>query len=198
MTLRPIHNLVRAMLLVAGIFASLNTLVTAQEPRPADQWPAPPPMRTIPEDERKLINEARDSKSRVKKTVEFAGNHLQRAEAAANQQDFILSLRELGLYLGLLEDAFKFLERVNSGDRGKSRDLYKHIELALRAHGPRLTVMRRATPLEYALRMKEVEDYARESRTDALNAFYGHTVVRDRAKTEEKNKPKDIPSKPER
>jgi hypothetical protein len=186
------------MFIVAGIVASLSTLVIAQDPRPADQLPAPPPMRTILPAERDVINEVRDSKSRIKKTVEFAGNHLQRAEAAANQQDFILSLRELGLYLGLLEDAFKFLETANSGDRGKSRDLYKHIELALRAHGPRLTVMRRATPLEYALRMKEVEDYARESRTDALNAFYGHTVVRDRPKTEDKNKPKDIPSKPER
>src|SRR6185295_1602577 len=172
--------------------------VHAQAPRVGDQLPAPPPMRTIPQAERTLINDVRDSKSRVKKTVELADGHLVKAENAANQQEFDLSLRELGLYLGLIENAFKFLGQANSGDRSKSRDAYKHIELALRAHGPRLTVMRRATPLEYATRMKEVEDFARDWRTDALNAFYGHTVVRDaRPKLDEK-KPKDNPPNPER
>jgi len=171
--------------------------VHAQAPRVGDQLPAPPPMRTIPQAERTLINDVRDSKSRIKKTVELADGHLVKAENAATQQEFDLSLRELGLYLGLIENAFKFLGQANSGDRGKSRDAYKHIELALRAHGPRLTVMRRATPLEYATRMKEVEDFARDGRTDALNAFYGHTVVRDgRPKQEEK--PKDNPPNPER
>ena len=79
------------------------------------------------------------------------------------------------------------------------RSLYKYVELALRAQGPRLTVMRRATPLEYAIRIKEVEDFARDGRTEALNAFYGHTVMRDgrQKKPEEDNKSKD-PNKPER
>jgi hypothetical protein len=199
MTLHQIQHLTHpAILVVTTIFLVAFTCV-AQDSRGADQMPAPPPMRTIPPAERAEINEVRDSKSRVKKTIEFANSHLLRAEAAANQQEFDQSLRELGLYLGLLEDAFSFLGRLNSGDRGKSRDLYKHIELALRAHGPRLTVMRRATPLEYATRMKEVEDFAREGRTDALNAFYGHTVVRDgRPKPEDKDKPKDNPPNPER
>lgn len=186
--------------LVASMVIAFGFTCAAQETHASDQFPAPPPMRTIPQIERTQINDAKDSKARIKKTVEFADAHLLRAEAAANQQEFDRSLRELGLYLGLLEDAFKFLARLNSGDRGKSRDLYKHMELALRAHSPRLTVMRRATPLEYAMRMKEVEDFARESRTDALNAFYGHTVVRDgrATKPEEKNKPKDNPPNPER
>ena len=70
----------------------------------------------------------------------------------------------------------------------------------MRAQGPRLTAMRRATPLEYATRMKEVEDFAREGRTEALNAFYGQTVVRDGRpkKADEDNKAKGTPNKPER
>jgi hypothetical protein len=165
-----------------------------------DRLNAPPPMRSIPPAERTQIIDIKDAKSRIKKTLELADLHLQRAEADANESRYDQSLRELGHYLGLLEDAFSFLSKLNSGDRTKSRDLYKHIEIALRAHGPRLTVMRRATPLEYATRMKEVEDFAREGRTDALNAFYGHTVVRDSRSTkpEEKNKPKDNPPNPER
>jgi hypothetical protein len=200
MNLHQVNQLMRATVFVVSITVASAATCAAQETRTTDQLPAPPPMRTIPEVERNQLNDLRDSKSRIKKTIEFADAHLVRSEAAANQQEFDQALRELGLYLGLLEDAFKFLAKLNSGDRGKSRDLYKNIELALRAHGPRLTVMRRATPLEYATRMKEAEDFAREGRTDALNAFYGHTVVRDgrAAKPEEKNKPKNNPPNPER
>jgi hypothetical protein len=169
-----------------------------QETKPQEQLPAPPPMKTIPEADRLQLNEARDPKTRIRRTIELSDLHLQRAETAANQQRYDASLMELGNYLALIEDGFKFLARLNS-DRGKARDHYKHLELALRSQGPRLTAMRRATPLEYATRMKEVEDFAREGRTDALNAFYGHTVVRDaRKKPEEADKPKDAPNKPER
>lgn len=178
----------------------LCAVVAAQEASVPDQLPAAPPMRAMPETERNQLNEIRDSKTRIKRTVEFTDTHLQRAETAAGHQQYDLSLRELGIYLALFEDGFKFLAQLNSGDRGKSRDLYKHIELALRGQGPRLIVMRRATPLEYATRMKEVEDFAREGRTDALNAFYGHTVLRDgrQKKPDEDNKPKETPIKPER
>lgn len=189
----------RAILKILVCITALCIVCDGQDTRTVDQLPAAPPMRTIPQGERTQLYDYKDNKSRIKKTVEFADAHLLAAENAANQQQFDLALRELGIYLGLLEDAFKFLEKLNAGDRGKNRDLYKHIELALRAHGPRLTVMRRATPLEYATRMKEVEDFAREGRTDALNAFYGHTVVRDgRQKPEETKKPKETPPNPER
>jgi hypothetical protein len=180
------------------LIAAMSAVGMAQDSRSIDQLPAAPPMRTIPETERTQLNDVKDSKSRIKKTVGFADAHLLRAETAANQQQFDLSLRELGNYLGLFEDAFTFIAKLNSGDSGKSRDLYKHIELALRSHGPRLTVMRRATPLEYAMRMKEVEDYARDGRTDALNAFYGHTVVRDAPPSKPAQKPKQTPPNPER
>jgi len=166
-----------------------------------DQLPPAPPMRTIPEVERHQLEAEHDPKSRIKRTLELAEVHLAHAETEANEQQFDRSLRELGMYLALIEDSFKFLDKVNNGDHGKSRTLYKHIEIALRAHGSRLTVMRRATPLEYATRMKEVEDFAREGRTDALNAFFGHTVVRDarESNTEEKpEKPAIKPPTPER
>ena len=192
------NGLVITSLLLMTVTVAVCVSCVAQVGAGQDQLPAPPPMRAVAEADRTVINQAGDSKSRIKKTIELATAHLQRAEAAANQQEYDLSLRELGHYLGLLEDAFKFLSKLNKGESGKNRDLYKYIELALRAHGPRLTVMRRATPIEYATRMKEVEESARESRTDALNAFYGHTVVRDGPKPEEKNKPKDIPPNPER
>jgi len=56
--------------------------------------------------------------------------------------------------------------------------------------------MRRVTPLEFAVWIKKVEDFARAGRTEALNSFYGHTVVRDGQKSGEKpeDKPKETPT----
>jgi hypothetical protein len=63
----------------------------------------------------------------------------------------------------------------------------------LRAHGPRLNAVRRVTPAEYSVWIKEVENFARDSRTEALNSFYGNTVIRDGSKktadTKEVKKP---------
>ena len=68
--------------------------------------------------------------------------------------------------------------------------------MALRSDGPRLTAMRRITPLEFAVWIKKVEDFARAGRTEALNSFYGQTVVRDAPKSTEKpeDKPKESPT----
>lgn len=156
-------------------------------------------MRAIPNNERNQINEAKDPKARIRRTIELTDAHLQRAESLASEQKYDPALTELGNYLALIDDALKYLAGLNS-DRSKARDLYKRVELALRAHGPRLVGMRRSTPLEYATRMKEVEDFAREGRTEALNAFYGQTVVREERpkKADEGNKAKDISNKPER
>ena len=79
-------------------------------------------------------------------------------------------------------------------DTNKTRDLYKRLELALRADGPRLTAMRRVTPLEFAVWIKKVEDFARDGRTEALNSFYGHTVVRDAQKPDKDEKPSPTPT----
>ncbi len=190
---RQLNFLLAGILLTAFCAAALG-----QSARQPDQMPAPPPLRTIPPAERAELNEAKDPKARMRSTLDLAGQHLQRAEKAATEQQYDASLMELGNYLALIEDGFKFLAGLNA-ERGKTRDHYKHLELALRAHGPRLTAMRRITPLEYATRMKEVETFAREGRTDALNAFYGHTVVRDGpGKQDEGNKVKDTPNNLER
>ena len=98
------------------------------------------------------------------------------------------------MYHALIENALDFLSTFKR-DSNKTRDLYKRLELALRSHGPRLTAMRRITPLEFAVWIKKVEDFARAGRTEALNSFYGHTVVREREKSDKSNeKPKEIPT----
>jgi hypothetical protein len=150
----------------------------------------------IVKDERLQIEGNRDASKRLKLTIEFATAHLTVAEQHTAQGNFEAAQTEVGMYHALIENARAFLGTFKR-DSGKTRDLYKRLELALRAHGPRLTAMRRITPLEFAVWIKQVEDYAREGRTEALNSFYGHTVISEPKKSDKNNeKPKASPTPP--
>ena len=156
---------------------------------------APPPFKLIVKEERTEIDNTRDPQKRLKTTIEFAGGHLLRAEQHTAREQYEAASAEVGMYHALIEDLLKFLSSTKR-DNNKTRDLYKRLELALRADGPRLTAMRRSTPLEYAVWIKQVEDFARQGRTEALNSFYGHTVVRDSKSSPDKEseKPKETPT----
>jgi hypothetical protein len=154
------------------------TAANAQQPEVQSNT-APPPLRIIPvEDRNALSAEGNNIKDRVKKSIELAEVHLTQAENQTNQEQYPEASNELGKYWALIEDLFKFLGPLNR-DSTKTRDLYKRVELSLRAQGTRLTIIRRTTPLEYAVWVKELEEFARNGRTEALNSFYGHTVVRE-------------------
>jgi len=170
----------RISLALKIVFVSLAIYipaVRAQDP-PVQQLTAPPPLKIISRDERAKLDGENDPKTRLRETIALADAHLAKAQEHTTQHDYDGAARELGNYGALLDDALAFL-RPMSRERNKTRDLYKRLELALRAHGPRLTAMRRTTPLEYAVWIKEVEDFARKGRTEALNSFYGHTVFRE-------------------
>jgi len=162
------------------VFVSLAIYIPAaraQDP-PVQPLTAPPPLKIISRDERAKLDAENDPKGRLRETIALADAHLAKAQEHTTQHDYDGAAKELGNYNALLDYALAFL-RPMSRDRNKTRDLYKRLELALRAHGPRLTAMRRSTPLEYAVWIKEVEDFARKGRTEALNSFYGHTVFRE-------------------
>jgi hypothetical protein len=165
------------------------------EPQPTPLT-APPPFKTIRKEERSQIEQTKDLQKRLKVTMELAAAHLTVAEQHTAQANYEAAQVEVGLYHALIENALLFLSTVKR-DSDKSRDLYKRLELALRSHGPRLTAIRRVTPIEFAVWIKQVEDFAREGRTEALNSFYGHTVVREPQKSSvDKNneKPKETPT----
>ncbi len=159
------------------LISVMNAVASAQEPQRTPDS-APPPLKTISRVERSQIDEADDSKARVKITLTLAETHLANAEARTTQNDFANASAAIGRYGALIEDVFDFL-KTHKAESNKTRDLYKRVELALRAHGPRLTAMRRGTPAEYSVWIKEIEDFARNGRTEALNSFYGHTVFRE-------------------
>ena len=182
------------LLLLAFVF---SPAVNAQESQPTPQptpLTAPPPFKMIVKEERAALDATtNDPKKRLKLTIEFADGHLTNAEQHTTRENYEAASTEVGMYQALIENALQFLSTFKR-DSNKTRDLYKRLEMALRADGPRLTAMRRSTPLEFAVWIKQVEDFARDGRTEALNSFYGHTVVREQKPDKTDDKPKEIPT----
>jgi len=175
------------------LFALVCVPAVCAQDEPAKPQPtpltAPPPFKTITREERAQIEQTNDSGKRLKLTIELARAHLTSAEQHTTREAYEAASSEIGMYHALIENTLQFLSTFKR-DSNKTRDLYKRLELSLRADGPRLTAMRRITPLEFAVWIKKVEDFARDGRTEALNSFYGHTVV----KPDKNEKPKEVPT----
>jgi hypothetical protein len=145
----------------------------------------PPPMKFVSRNERTQLLAARDAKARTRATIELAEARLSRAEQLTAGQQYEAASNELGSYQGLVEDALSYLD--GTAPKKDSRDTYKRLELALRTHCARLEAIRRVTPSEYAVHVKAICECARNARTEALNAFYGDTVIRDLSANDEKS-----------
>jgi hypothetical protein len=156
--------------------------------------PAPPPMRFVNRSERSELDSTKDPKSRLRATLTLAERHLQRAEALTTEKKFEDAAKELGEYLGLIGDMRVFTGTLIQ-DKGSTRDIYRHFEMAVRPHIPRLAVIRRDTPASYAVNVKDAEEYVKDTRAAALDSFYGHSVLRELdppAKKSEGPKPDEI------
>jgi hypothetical protein len=176
---------------------AFGTQVVKGQEAPAVQQPsAPPPAKLITKEDRARITAAKDDKARLRTTIELAELYLGEAETRSGAEEFDAASASLGKYHALAEDALAFLGKLKPNEN-RTRDLYKRLELALRAHGPRLTAIRRATPLEYAVWIKQIEEFARNGRTEALNSFYGNTVLKEpHSKAESDKQPKTAKESP--
>jgi hypothetical protein len=134
--------------------------------------PAPPPLKSVSRGERSQLDTARDTKSRMRATLEMAEARLSRAEQLAAGQQYDAACGELGSYQGLIENFFTFLND-REPRKDKIRDVLKRLELALRAQGARIEAIRRVTPSEHAVNVKAILDFAYRARTEALNTFFG-------------------------
>lgn len=186
MILRAVKRFV-VPIVATAIFACISSVTVFAQPE-SPQEVAPPPLKIITKADREQINDEKDPKDRVKLTLSFAESYLAGTETKTSGHDYDAAAVDAGKYWALLEDIFVFMKTLKQ-DSNKARDLYKRIELTLRAHGPRLTTIRRSTPVAHAVWIKAIEDYARRGRTEALNSFYGHTVVQERPQKSEAKKP---------
>lgn len=165
-----------SLLFVALASPLLSFEVFAQPLTP--QLPTPPPMRVVAREDKSQLTTTRDAKARVKLTIELADARLAHMEALTSRKEFEKASEVLGTYLGLIEDAMLFIGGMPR-EKNSTRDHYRRLDIALRAQIPRLAVMRRDTPSDYAIHLKTAEEYARDTRTEALESFYGHTVLRE-------------------
>src|SRR6266404_3201146 len=163
------------LLQVIGACAlSASTVAQPQMPR----LPAPPPMRLVSRSERSQLDGARDAKARLRATMTLAEDHLVHAENFTEQKKFDEASAELGSYLGLIGDLRKYIATLNH-DKTSTRDVCRHFEIEVRPHIPRLAVMRRSTPASYSLYLKDAEEFIKDTRSEALDTFYGHSVLRE-------------------
>lgn len=150
--------------------------VTSEQPVPL--------LKFIPDEDRTRLAQENDNlKDRTRFSLELADSRLRRAAELTAIEQYEAAAKELGVYHALIEDVMSFLksksEIKNGKASNKTRDLYKRVDLALRAHGPRLETIRRSTPAEEAFNVREVYEYTRQARAEALESFYGATVLRE-------------------
>lgn len=141
---------------------------------------APPPMKFISGEERSQLTRETDTKKRIRASVELAEARLTRAEQLTAENHSEAATDQLAAYQSIIEDAFAFLQARGKADN-KARDLYKRLEMSMRTHGVRIETMRRLTPSEYSVYVKSVFEFTRNARTEALNSFYGDTVLRQQS-----------------
>jgi hypothetical protein len=150
-------------------------------------------MRFVSRAERSQLDAVHDPKSRLRSSIKLAEDRLLRAENFTTQKAYEEASVEVGCYLGLIGDLRAFIGTLEH-DKGSTRDLYRHMEMAVRPHIPRLAVMRRSTPADYSIHIKDAEDYIKDTRAEALDSFYGHSVLREPPdKTTSPGTPKEGP-----
>jgi hypothetical protein len=131
-------------------------------------------MVYLPEAARTQLASARDEKARTRLSIELAEARLARAEQQTELKQFNAATAELGVYQALFEDALQHLHRSRTGTH---RDLYKRLEQTLHKHAARIEAMRRTTPSEFSGNVLTLLRLVRDLRTEALEAFYGNTVL---------------------
>ena len=151
----------------------------AQEPALRDE--GPPPLRYMPPDVRQRLEGAKDVKARARLSMEIADECLVRAAQLADEDRFEASTAQIGVYEAVVEDAVRTLHASNNGGKvgNKLRDIFKRVEITLRAHVTRLETIRRALPERHAVYLKDSIDFVRDRRDIALSAFYSDSVLRE-------------------
>lgn len=172
-------------------FGAACMLFVARGQGPTIQPEQAPPMQYIPPEERQRLARETDFKDRTQLSIELAEAHLVNAEQRTIAAQFHSASSELGIYQAIVEDAMRFLrkhgEPVGGKVPNKIRDLFKRLEMSLRKHGPRLETIRRTTPSEESVNVRAVYEFTRRARSEALNSFYGDTVLHEGTSQKEKD-----------
>ncbi len=146
----------------------------AQEPE-VDEI-APPPLKILSKVEKKQLEDVTDLKKRTILALQLMEAKLKKVEELDDQNEFARMYEELGGFHALMDYTLDFLYRNNTG-KGKNLSNFKRYEMGLRAFPPRIEVIRRELPVKYESYLRELLKYIRETRSKAVEPFFGTTVV---------------------
>ncbi len=161
---------------MVALVCALCLTVAPQAQEVVVQEETAPPRKFVPDSDRAKLAAVYKTKDRVKLSLQLAESRLQLANSHTEASRYIEAGNELGIYQALVEDLLIYVHQ-NAGSKNKMRDTFKHIELALRSHVPRLETLRRVTPSEDAVHVRTCIVFVRDARTRALEAFYDDTVL---------------------
>jgi hypothetical protein len=164
------------LLILVTLLAVACGEARAQEATEQQRDDGPPPLRYLPQDVRGRLDAERDPKARARLGMLVAEECLMRAEQLADRDQFVAATGEVGVYEAVVEDTIGFLHRPGRANN-KLRDIFKRVEITLRAHVTRLESIRRGLPSQHAVYLREAIDFVRDHRDKALGAFYDDAVI---------------------
>ena len=175
------HKIV--LLLLFTFYFLLFTFVAfgQDDEPPADV--APPPLKLISKDEKKLLDAQNDVKRRVKLSLELMDARLLKAEKLRTEESFSETLVELAGFHAILDNTLSFLFKNDFGDKIDKR--FITFEIYLRKQIPRLEVIRRELPSRYGYHVGKIMKAVREARAKAVEPLFSDTVVPDKKKPNE-------------
>ena len=148
----------------------------AQAPQQRDE--GPPPLRYLPQDVRGRLEAERDPKARARLGMLIAEECLMKAEQFAGQDQFVAATGQVGVYEAVVADTIGFLHKPGRANN-KLRDIFKRVEITLRAHVTRLESIRRGLPSQHAVYLLDAIVFVRDHRDKALGAFDDDRVIRE-------------------
>jgi hypothetical protein len=163
------------------VFAVTCGEARAQEsaaPQPMQRDEGPPPLRYLPQDLRGRLDAERDPKARAKLGMLIAEECLERAQQLVEQDQFVAATGQVGVYEAVVADTIGFLHKPGRANN-KQRDIFKRVEITLRAHVTRLESIRRELPSQHAVYLIDAIEFVRDHRDKALGAFYDDNVIRE-------------------
>lgn len=166
------------------IVSSAQTEETALSQTPTnqasttDQEPldvAPPPLKILSADERKMLDAENGLKKRTQLSLGMMEARLMRAEQLMSSENFKQSLDDLAGFQALLENTFTYLEKNDSNNKADGR--FKQLEIFLRKQVPRLETLRRTMPYRFGYYVLKLMKVVRETRAKAVEPLFAEPSV---------------------
>ena len=156
------------------VYLCLPLIVFAQDEIPGDV--AAVPDKAFSESEKKSLDVEKNVKKRTQLSIDFMEARLRTTEMLVQEPKFQEALNEIGIYQGLLEDSFNFLEQ-NDLKNDKVQDNFRKLEIVLRKHITRLELIRREMTYKYAWHVQKLMKFVRVIRAKAVEPLFSDTVV---------------------